>query len=320
MILGEAMLSQNIHIANKTIGKLLKDGRLQVPASQRPYRWKVEHVEELYRDIRAAMDGGSEEYFLGSIVSIETNGSILIYDGQQRLATTTILISAMRDGLLTLSNEKDAKIIEGEYLFSDRKGSVEADPHLTLNLEDRDFFFKRILPRPQPVKERRSTQTRMKDSNKKLEAAAKAAKEFVADLVKGRSSADANAELNRWIDYIDTSLQVIWVQVADERTAFTIFETMNDRGLKLSAADLLKNFLHAQAGDRRDEVLQKWSSMTGVLETVEGEEENVVEYVRCFWVSRNGHTRTRYLYDKIKEKTLNKAKALSLISDLLISA
>lgn len=91
---------------------------------------------------------------------------------------------------------------------------------------------------------------------------------------------------------------------------------MNDRGLKLSSADLLKNHLYAVADDRRDEVIQKWQSMTAVLETIEGEEENIVEYVRCFWVTGHGHTRTKVLYDKIKEKTTNKSKALTLASDL----
>ena len=45
-----------------------------------------------------------------------------------------------------------------------------------------------------------------------------------------------------------------------------------------------------------------------------------MEYIRCFWVSRYGHTRTRYLYDKIKEKTVNKTKAVALSAELSASA
>ena len=309
------MLSQNIHIAPQTVGKLLKEERLEVPPSQRSYRWKVEHAEDLFRDIKKAIEDDAEEYFLGSIVSIKTNGRILIYDGQQRLATTMILIAAIRNELLRFENTKDAAIAESHFLFSERRGGVEADPHLTLNLEDKDFFFKSILPRPgsQP---KRTTATRMRDSHKRMEAVARYAKEFLQGLNKNERPAEADKRLNLWLDFIEHSLHVIWVQVSDERTAFTIFETMNDRGLKLSAADLLKNFLHATADDRRQEIVHKWSSMTGVLETVEGEEEDVVEYIRCFWVSRHGHTRTRYLYDRIKEKITNKNKALTLASEL----
>ena len=311
------MLSQSITIGATTIGKLLKEERLEVPPNQRSYRWKPEHAEDLFKDIRKEIDNRADEYFLGSIVSIETSGKILIYDGQQRLATTMILLAEIRNALIELENEKDAGIVERNFLFSERRGGADAVPHLTLNLEDKDFFFARILPRPSPEAEKRQPTTRPRDSHKRLESVGRAAKEFVKDsIIKKGSAEESDKNLNRWIDFIEKSLHVIWVQVTNERTAFTIFETMNDRGLKLSAADLLKNYLHATAGDRRTDVIQKWASMTGTLETVEGEEENVVEYIRCFWVSRYGHTRTRYLYDKIKEKTTNPNKAIALLSAL----
>jgi hypothetical protein len=70
--------------------------------------------------------------------------------------------------------------------------------------------------------------------------------------------------------------------------------------------------------DRRDEVIQKWQSMTSTLETIENEEENIVEYVRCYWITKHGHTRTKVLYDEIKKETTNKSKAVALASDLEI--
>ena len=309
------MLSHNIHIGPATIGKLLKEERLEVPPSQRSYRWKGEHAEDLFKDLRTAIENNEVEYFLGSIVSIDVDNRILIYDGQQRLATTMILIAAIRNALIDLGNTKDAGITERSYLLSERRGAEDSEPHLTLNLEDRDFFATRILPSVTPTK--RIPTTRPRDSHKRMEKVARAAKEFVkTSIIKEGRPTESDKNLNRWIDFIEKSVYVIWVQVTDERTAFTIFETMNDRGLKLSAADLLKNFLHATAENKREEIVHKWASMTAVLETVEGEEEDVVEYIRCFWVSRHGHTRTRYLYDRIKEKTTNKNKALELTKEL----
>ena len=312
------MLSPNIHIEAKTIGSMLKEKRLEVPQSQRSYRWKVEHVEDMLKDIRSAIEDGPDEYFLGSIVSIETGGRILIFDGQQRLATTMILIAAIRNSLIDVGNTNDADTAERDFLFSRRRGDVDPSPHLTLNLEDRTFFSTRILPKPSNILEiPKAASTRMKESHKRLDAADKYAKTFIAEnIVKDRSTKDADKLLNKWLTFIENSLQVIWVQVADERTAFTVFETMNDRGLKLSAADLLKNYLHATADDKRDNIVHNWNSIAAVLETVEGEEENIVEYIRCFWVSRYGHTRTRNLYDRIKDKTPNKSKALELAADL----
>lgn len=315
------MLSQTINIDATTIGKLLKEERLEVPPNQRSYRWKPEHAEDLFKDIRKEIDNRADEYFLGSIVSIEVSGKILIYDGQQRLATSMILLAEIRNALIDLGNDADAGIVEKDFLFSAKRGGAEPIPHLTLNLEDKDYFFTRILPRPKTesntTESRRQPTTRPRDSHKRMDAVRAIANDFVKkSIIKAGDTAESDKNLNRWVDFIEKSLHVIWVQVTNERTAFTIFETMNDRGLKLSAADLLKNYIHATAGDRRNDVIQKWASMTGTLETVEGEEENVVEYIRCFWVSRYGHTRTRYLYDKIKEKTTNPGKAIALLKDL----
>ena len=114
MISGESriiMPTHNIQISPKTIGKLLKEEGLRVPPSQRSYRWKDEHVEELFKDIKNAIEKPDQaEYFLGSVVSISTEGTILIYDGQQRLATMMMLIAAIRNALLVLGNTRDAEI------------------------------------------------------------------------------------------------------------------------------------------------------------------------------------------------------------------
>jgi ferredoxin-fold anticodon binding domain-containing protein len=97
------MISPNIQIVPKTIGEMLKGKRLEVPPSQRSYRWKTEHVEDLLQDIRTAIEDNADEYFLGSIVSIESNGRIMIYDGQQRLATAMILIAERQNKLAKLA-------------------------------------------------------------------------------------------------------------------------------------------------------------------------------------------------------------------------
>ncbi len=59
-----------IDIKSSTIGLILQRKSLCVPLSQRSYRWEVEHVDDLYKDINAALLGNLDEYFLGSIVVI----------------------------------------------------------------------------------------------------------------------------------------------------------------------------------------------------------------------------------------------------------
>ncbi len=316
---------------NQTVGNLLtgKSG-LCVPPSQRSYRWKKEHVETLYRDIGDNLL--TDEYFLGSVVVVspENTRKTFVFDGQQRIATTMILIGAIRDQFLNFKVEKTAGNIERDSLFSEDRETNEETPHFILNLEDQTFFYNRVVcrpgdPRRKALRARTSTpeheKTILPESHKRIDAAARLAAAHVKkNIVASLPEAEALKRLHQWLNFIRDSLRVIWILVADERTAFTIFETMNDRGLKLSAADLLKNRLYAVADKRQAEVIQKWQSMTGVLETIEGQEEGALEYIRCFWVANNGHTRTKELYDKMKAKAQNAAQAVALAAQLEESA
>ena len=285
----KSVSSASIEIAPETIGHILQQKNYRVPLSQRSYRWEREHIEDLYKDINGAIFDKADEYFIGSIVGIKSTGATFIYDGQQRLATMMILIASIRDYFSHAGDEETTRIIEDGWLISKDRRTHEPSAHFKLNAEDQQFFHDRILLRAKdPIRKEVKPQPH-RESHKRIERAAQIAHDFVEDvIVAGLPSGKASDPLHCWLDFIDDSLRVIWVQVADERTAFTIFETMNDRGLRLSAADLLKNHLYAIGDTRRDEVIQKWQSMTGVLETIEGEEENIVEYVRCYWIINNG--------------------------------
>lgn len=89
---------ETIGIAPSTIGHVLRNQMLAVPINQRAYAWKETHVTDLYQDMQGAIANGEQEYFLGSIVVPQTtNGRPQVVDGQQRLATSVILLAAIRD-------------------------------------------------------------------------------------------------------------------------------------------------------------------------------------------------------------------------------
>src|SRR5215212_5185403 len=81
------------------IGEVLKRYRLTVPLNQREYSWlKDVQVKELLQDFTTAMRNPEKPYFLGTIVLTKAGTGIYeIADGQQRLATTTMIIAAIRD-------------------------------------------------------------------------------------------------------------------------------------------------------------------------------------------------------------------------------
>ncbi|MEF2556008.1 DUF262 domain-containing protein [Aurantimonas sp. C2-5-R2] len=111
------MSGSNFTFQPITIGQLLKRGRLRVPANQRSYAWREKQVRYLLTDLHDAIfDEDGDDYFLGTIVIVEGAGLPSIVDGQQRLATTSVLLARIRDILVELGRDKSALSIERDYL------------------------------------------------------------------------------------------------------------------------------------------------------------------------------------------------------------
>jgi hypothetical protein len=310
-----ASSEDRLDIERETIGHLLKDSILTVPIHQRSYAWEEEHVSDLYKDLSKALTDGDSEYFLGSIVLVKSSdGSLEVNDGQQRLATSVILLAAIRDYFFRLNNVKTSTSIEREFLVSMDRETHEEVPRLKLNVEDNEYFAKRILRLPNDV--RRKTVQPSKDSHKRINAAATLAAQHIKEVTAHLREQDREPVLHKWVNYLEKSARVIEVVVSDPGTAYIIFETMNDRGMQLSAADLLKNHLFGRAGNRLSEVVQRWQSMVGALATLPDQDETIVTYVRHMWISMHGPTRTRQLYEKIKENVRDKGAAVELASQL----
>ena len=130
------------------IGRVLSQNLLKVPANQRPYAWKDSHVRELLDDIKEAMTDESDQYFLGTVVLVESAGERrLIADGQQRIATTSIILARCRDLLRAQGEEKDAESIEADFLKRYVRKSKENEFLLTMNIED-DVYFRNVIVEP----------------------------------------------------------------------------------------------------------------------------------------------------------------------------
>jgi Protein of unknown function (DUF1524) len=118
-----------------------------------------------------------------------------------------------------------------------------------------------------------------------------------------------------WIEFIEVRVKVIWVLVPDYTNAFTIFETLNDRGLDLAISDLLKNYLFGLSANRLSEVQERWISMFSILEAIDSE-DIVLNYIRHLWSSKYGLTRERDLYNAIKKKITSKQSAVDFSNEL----
>lgn len=293
-----------ISISLKGIGQYLKLKGLIVPKYQRDYAWEEKHVNDLLLDISNALQNEEKEYFIGSIVvKNNENDRSEVVDGQQRLATITILINCIKLIFEKEGNDRKAFQISNDFLMTHELRTDEDVPRLILNDNDHDFFFSHVLNNQPNL----STKKEFRQSHQKLLEAKKLIEQKLSQiLVANNQNTDI---LIDWIEYIESHVKVIWVEVPDYANAFTIFETLNDRGLDLAISDLLKNYLFHKSAGSIKQAQQNWLTMVSVLESADNN-STVVPYIKYLWASYHGNVREKELYTKIKDIVKTKTKAL----------
>ena len=292
------------------IASLLKDRLLGVPIYQRSYSWEDEQIDDFWDDLRSAFAKSDPEYFLGTIVLTAEGlpGRAAIIDGQQRLATTAILLSAIRDEYIARADDR-SDIVQSSYLADRDLGSGDISPHLTLNSDDDSYFRQLVIAGGDPtlIDQTKPSHVLLANAYEKLRG-------FVA-----ATAADAGTEwaakLSAWVTFLREQVRVIVVDVPTEADAFLIFETLNDRGADLTIADLLKNYLFGKAGTRLDTVRDGWMQSLGALD-LSTEVSTFTVFLRHYWSSKYGATRERELYKSIKLQVTTEASAVSLVEEL----
>lgn len=204
----------------------------EIPPYQRPYAWMEEQALQLFEDLREAMrTGGEEPYFLGSIVLIKPKEQKIgqVVDGQQRLTTLTILAAVLRD-VATESQERDA-LGSAVYIEPNPyKDQVEA-VRLLAHTEDRVFFreaiqFPGATANAQPPHEAKTeAQTLMWGNAEKLR--------------KSVLALEAH-ERQAFVKFFLRKCVLVVVATESRAAALRIFRVLNDRGLDLSNADVIK--------------------------------------------------------------------------------
>lgn len=290
------------------IGGMLKSYKLAVPPNQREYSWTAKEVTTLFQDIARAISEDEAEYFLGTIVSIPQSPELLeVVDGQQRLATTAILLTEIRNYLQT-SEPLIAESINNGFLTDIDREKRERVAKLQLNLDDNEFFRKMVARRAgesSPVATRRSHQLIMD--------AFEEARKHVRLSVAPFDPKDHGDVLNKIIRFVEHQAQVILLRVPGDANAYKMFETLNDRGLKTSQADLVKNYLFGQSGRRLMEAQQKWALMRGTLESSE-EEDITVTFLRHALIATVGFLRESDVYSAVQKKARGPQNAIEFLA------
>lgn len=302
------------------IGSALAQNKLVVPLNQRSYAWEQPHVRRLYEDFSAAIGREQKTYFLGTIVLAHgedgDKGRLLVADGQQRLATTSILIAAIRDYLFEAgANERRAADkYTADYLLEYDEFENDSVGKLHLNTADNDYFLRSILLPPDD--EVRAAAKPKGFSHDRIRDAAELARLQVENIVSTLPKQERSKRLFEWIRFLSKSVVVIVIQVPRHIDAYKMFETLNDRGLRASQIDILKNFLFSEAKEAVEtEIQPRWASMVGVIESI-GDDELLLNYVRHFWITRDGPTTEDKLAERFKESIKGRRQVVEIITSM----
>ncbi|MCI4680246.1 DUF262 domain-containing HNH endonuclease family protein [Rhodoblastus acidophilus] len=310
--------STGLNFEERGIADAIAQRTLRVPLNQRPYAWTEEEVQTLVDDLYRAFDEGATIYFLGTIVLTRGNNKQWeVADGQQRLATTSILIAAVRDFLIELGDDAGAAKYQSTFLLDYDPRKKDFSPKFYLNYEDHDFFLSTIL---KPPKERKVFAGQHFNSHDRLAAAAKLASNHVRKMVAAFPLNEKASRLYDWIDFLREAAKIIIIMVPGKvGNAFKMFETLNARGMEASQLDILKNFLFDLAKDRLAEVHPRWIQMISTIEGL-GEDGLLLKFVRHFWISQHGPTTERDLGSSVEAFVKSERQAAEIITALSSNA
>lgn len=293
------------------LGSVLKRYRLRVPSNQREYAWTEREVTDLLQDFALAISE-AKPYFLGTIVTIpREEGTLEVVDGQQRLATTAILLSAIRDYARKREDELLVTSIDTEFLSGIDRNKRKLVPKLTLNLDDNELF-NQIMTSPPDGPELLPQRA----SHERLLLARAEAKKQVKHIVAPFDEKEHGDVLNRWVSFIEFQALAILLRVPSDADAFKMFETLNDRGLRTSQADLIKNYLFSRSNGRISEVQSRWSYMRGALESNSEDSDITMTFLRHSLITQRGYLREADVYEVVQDIVKSEQSAVTLSSTL----
>ena len=301
--------------SNKTYRQLMGNGlRYEIPKFQRDYSWEAEHWDDLWQDIRALLADEDNEHYMGYLVlQTSNNKEFQIIDGQQRLTTMSLLILSTLKCLKELVDsgiEAENNLKRKDSLLNSYIGYVDpvtliSNNKLKLNRNSDDYYKQHlVLLNELPLRNTNASEKHMRECFN-----------WYYDRIK--KEFNTGESLAAFIDNIVDKLFFTVIEVTDQLNAFKVFETLNARGVQLSSADLLKNYLFFVVDETKphiseiEELENIWSKIVGKLG-----EQKFEDYLRYYWNSIHKSVGKKNLFKTIKGNIKSKEQVFELIRNL----
>lgn len=266
-----------------------------MPIYQRPYEWDKERVEQLWYDILESYNNNKQDssigknYFLGSVVVVDRGDYQDVVDGQQRLITLTILFCVLREFNL---DKRMKKMVDNTI-----KDNVSDKIRLKLtNHSNNDALFRSSI-----IDNFNLTKTKGEIKNNKFMLSAY----YLNILIKNALDVDSDisiSDINDFITYLFENITIIKVVCYDESFAIKLFSVLNDRGLNLTPADIIKaHMMESMVGDdvRLNNFITVWDDVKRTVNSINDTMKGVLSLY--FYYLNSGNPK-KPLQDEFKPK------------------
>lgn len=269
--------ADNIDAKSKSLKDILFERHYTVGYFQREYKWQRTHIEDLLIDLERSFNSNWEEnhtqqdvanynkYYMGPIVLYTENSEYSIVDGQQRLTSFILLMIYLNkkyDELLEIKNKYNG------YIFSEHYGKESYN----MNISERDIILDFLF---------KSSEF---DENVLKNESCKTLLERYNDIIELFPDSLTNKKIfPLFCNWLTEKLVFIEILTQTSESAYTIFETMNDRGLNLTQTELLKSFLLSNVSDeaRIKELDSIWKNKISILNSIDDDQDFFKAWLRA---------------------------------------
>jgi hypothetical protein len=317
-----AVAATNFNTENRTYRQLVGNGlTYRVPRFQRDYAWGDEEWEDLWTDLVGSLAvGGEPAHYMGYLVLQTTdNRTFDVIDGQQRLTTLSLVVlAAMRllkragtDADTVASNQRRLDQLRATYIGYLDPVTLTSRNKLSLNRHNDGYYADYLVPLSEHLPQRGfppSTHAMRKGFEwfeRKLREHLKAV------------GGDPGRAIAHFVEAMSDRLFFTVITVSDELNAYKVFETLNARGVRLSATDLLKNYLfsvlarHEERSAELEDLDRRWEALVGRLGS-----ESLPDFLRMHWNSRHSFARQSELFKTIRPMVKEREDVFALLRDM----
>jgi uncharacterized protein with ParB-like and HNH nuclease domain len=309
-----------IESTDKTVTQLLQSSFYKIPRFQRPYSWEVREVEDFWQDTIVDSDS---DYFIGSIVLFKAGDDTFgIVDGQQRLTTITMLLSAIRNAL---GHQQLKPMAKGLHGLIERK-DIDNKKQFILQTETSYPYLQTEIQGWSSGEGR----TPVSEEETRLAQAFQLISQKVHSIIESIQQNESLSEKSqkkeiekRLRDVRDKILRLACVVVVldSEEDAYVIFETLNTRGKDLALIDLVKTHvtkLLPSANRNVDRPKEKFNEIRTQFDEA-AVEIDPDAFVLHFWLSRYEYTAKKKIFRQLKRK-IKRDDASAFLSTLVSDA